>query len=107
MAGVPYRFFKEFKIKIKTNKKIKFDSYYFFAMISSSKITRGNNNIIVQTLIKNDVIKKFKNKNFNIYLSNYDSLVIFDPLISNMKLFLVYLISHFLCSLRKLKNEQK
>ena len=75
MVGVPYRFFKEFKIKIKINKKIKFDSYYFYAMISSPKITRENNNIIVQMLIKNDVIKKFKNKNFNIYLSDYDRLI--------------------------------
>lgn len=75
MTGVPYRFFKEFKIKIKTKKKVKVDTYYFYAMINSSNIIKDNNKKSVQILIKDKVIKIFKNKNFNIYLSDYNKLI--------------------------------
>ena len=90
MTGVPYRFFKEFKIRIKTRKKIKTDSYYFYAMINSKKIIRDNNNKVLKILIKNKTMKIFKNKNFNIYLSDYKKLIqnLFEMLDRNPKIYL-------------------
>ncbi len=90
MAGVPYRFFKEFKVKIKTGKKIKTDNYYFYAMVNSKKIKRDNNNKVVKILLKKKIMKIFKNKNFNIYFSDYKKLIheLFELLDKNPKIYL-------------------
>jgi aminoglycoside 3-N-acetyltransferase len=75
MAGVPYRFFKEFKIKSQIQNKVKIDTYYFYAMIESLKIIKDDNNKIIKILLKDRVIKVFKNKKFNVYFAEYNKLI--------------------------------
>ena len=75
IVGAPYRYFKEFKIKSQTKKKIKIDTYYFNAMFQSLKIIKDDNNKIIKILLKDRVIKVFKNKKFNIYFAEYSKMI--------------------------------
>ncbi len=75
MIGVPYRFFKEFKIKIKNNKNINNETYLFYAMLPSSKIIKDNNKKIFKILTNRKVFQILKTNNFNIYQANYNFLI--------------------------------
>ena len=90
MVGVPYRFFKEFKIKMRNKNKIKKEVIYFYAMLENKKIKKDYNLKSLKKLIKNKTVKIFNYRNFDIYFSDYKELIkdlinIFDK---NPKIFL-------------------
>ena len=67
MVGVPYRFFKEFKIKMRNKNKIKKEVIYFYAMLENKKIKKDYNLKSLKKLIKNKTVKIFNYRNFDIY----------------------------------------
>jgi aminoglycoside 3-N-acetyltransferase len=73
--GVPYRFFKEVKIKIRNKKKINRETYLFYAMILSPQIIKDNNKKITKILMNKKVFKTIKTNKFNIYQANYNLMV--------------------------------
>lgn len=90
MVGVPYRFFKEFKIKIKNKNKIKKEIYYFYSMLDDLKIRKDYNHKCIKKLLKNKTIKVFNSNNFDIYFSIYNKLIenLFEVFNKNPKIFL-------------------
>ena len=90
MVGVPYRFFKEFKIRVRKKNQIINEIIYFYAMIENKEIEKDFNKKSVKKLLNNKTIKIFNYKNFDIYFSEYSKLIknLFQIFDKNPKIFI-------------------
>ena len=90
MVGVPYRFFKEFKIRVRKKNQIINEIIYFYAMIENKEIEKDFNKKSLKKLLNNKTIKIFNYKNFDIYFSEYSKLIknLFQIFDKNPKIFI-------------------
>jgi aminoglycoside N3'-acetyltransferase len=75
VVGVPYRFNKEFNIKVKTNNKIRKKYCLLGVRYNSKKIIGDGNKKIINKLIKKKIFNIIKLNKGNLYCADYNSLV--------------------------------
>lgn len=75
IVGVPYRYNKEFEIKVLENGKLKKKTYSLLVLFKPSVLERDYNRKIIKILKKKKIFKSFRFKMGKIYLCNYKLLI--------------------------------
>ncbi len=75
LIGVPYRYNKEFIIKVKKNNKIKKQYTLLGVRFKSDKMVGDGNKKIISKLIDMNTFKIYKFKRGNIYFCNYNKII--------------------------------
>jgi hypothetical protein len=75
LVGVPYRYNKEFIIKVKKDNKIKKQYALLGVRFKSKKMTGDGNEKIISKLINMNTFKIYRFKKGKIYICKYDKII--------------------------------